>query len=399
MSGTINSWAKSSSRGFTLIEVSALLVVCSLLLVAGISLIKTWMDKNTLAINQQRLVSIRQAIANYEALNGELPCPARYTDAQSSAQFGREWVKANPRKIPNNCRQNSGTFSGAPVSPTLVIGAVPVRDLGLPDSYIADTYGYRFTYATTQAGATAPMDPSLTNTIKVTNYNAPPIPTTTSMVTYVVVDHGPTGKGTYTIDGKASTGCPATASTFDSYNCNKYASGYFETAPFNNYPLAGASWFDDSVIASTPPAGSQSCIVTSASSAPGNSGGTSYFGYDSGFGSGFGICWIVGCFSWGGYSDELYFGELQNPGWNTSSPPADARCTPNYPNVVTGGCTQTSGGSPYGGDISGGSGIQPIMLSSSHPIFSAGTQGWECNGSSASGIQTTAYALCCSKGN
>ena len=378
-----------------------MLLVCSLLLIAGIGLIKTWIDQNALTVNQQRLTAIRQAIASYEALNGELPCPARYTDLPGSAQFGREWIKINPRKKPSNCRQNAGTFSGAPVSPTLVIGAVPVRDLGLPDSYIANTYGYRFTYATTEAGATAPMDPSLTSTIKITNNNTPPTPPSTSMVTFVVVDHGPTGKGAYTIDGVATTGCPATASTLDSYNCNKYASGHFETAPFNNNTLAGANWFDDSIVVSTPPAGSQSCtVVTSAPSAQGNSGGTVYFGYDAGFGIGFGVCAIVVCISFGPYSDTLFFGELQNAGWNTSSPVADANCTPNYPNVMAGGCTQTSGGSPYGGDISGASGIQPIMLSSSHPISSgAGTQGWECNGSSASGMQTTAYALCCSKGN
>jgi type II secretory pathway pseudopilin PulG len=406
MNGLRSCRTKSSSSGFTLIEIAGLLLICSLLLVAGLSLVKTWMNQSTLAINQSRIAAIQQALASYSALNGRLPCPANYTDAQGSATFGRgSYIPLHP---PYVCNTGAGTFAGI-ANPGVVIGAVPVRDLGLPDSFIADTYGYRFTYATTLAGAAGPVN-SAASTINIKNTAL----ATASTSTYVVVDHGSMGKGAYTIDGKAATACPGIGN--DQYNCNKYASNYFIIAPFSNNLLLPGAWFDDTVVVS--PLSQATCTVVGPVASPTNGSswlGLGYWGHDSGTSDpvGIGFCpIIVGCVATGPYKDILNFG-LEPHGFNTTAPIADAYCKDATYTVVTGGCTQVTTNfldgvpwlypTPYvfGADMDNiDSGPEPVMPPLSHPAMpdGAGRQGWECNGSSAFGIQTQAYAVCCSQG-
>ena len=82
--------AKSSSSGFTLIETGIVTVISSLLLVAGMDLIKVWTSQSTLVANQQRLNTIQQALANFETQYNRLPYPASFTAASGPACYGRE---------------------------------------------------------------------------------------------------------------------------------------------------------------------------------------------------------------------------------------------------------------------------------------------------------------------
>ena len=166
MNNKKNRGAKSSSSGFTIIEIAIIVVIASVLLVAGMGLLKTSMDQVTLTENQQRLSAIQQALVSYMSQNNRLPCPAPLKAALGTSAFGRE-------NTVNPCTAGAGgttapgrngstdPYGGTKLTGTVVFGAVPVRDLGLPDSYIADTYGYRFTYAVTlsETSITSPINP------------------------------------------------------------------------------------------------------------------------------------------------------------------------------------------------------------------------------------------------
>jgi len=469
MKNVKNRRAKSSSGGFTLIETALATVISSLLLVTVIGLIGTWQDQNVLATNQQRLAAIQQAIITYAAQNDRLPCPSSFLS--TDAHYRRESTScpaspALPAPVAGvySAKGRSGStdaYGGTPAQGYIIFGAVPVRDLGLPDSYIADAYGYDFTYAVTQSEVTAPLNP-FAGTINVTDRiglkSVPDLPFSTDnapfpengAAEYVVVDHGKDGMGAHVEDTITTTPVfPCFAAHLDQLNCS-YLPGagpataaatpfLFRAAPFSNNPLSPGTWFDDTIIYPKVPNNNVCTIVPSSSNlvppyppppAPpspafpsagvsGASTGYNMGGYDNGTSvppdTGSGILGYITATSH--YKDSLEFG-IDPGGYSTAtaSPTADAWCGAGY-NVLAGGCTQTSGTPTgitlvtppaprnpyyvglidnYGADLAGASAEQVVGPPSSHPVITpAGIQGWECNGSSASGMQTQAYALCC----
>jgi len=447
---------KSSSSGYTLIETAIVITIASSLLIATIGLIKTWMDQSTLTANQQRLNAIQQALANYETQYNRLPCPSSYIAPTGSKIFGRE-VSANCAG-PNN-PNGKDTFSVKGRSgANVIIGAVPVRDLGLPDSDRTNTYGYTYTYAITESEAAANGLNGSAGAIDVVD-NTTPTPLsvlpTVGTALYVVVDHGKDGKGAFTANSKTATpgtlpaiACPTTnASGADVLNCSfetaaPAAPFQFRSAPFSKQP--GKNWFDDMIVYSTgfSTPGAQVCkTVYSNQSSGGVMAGTSAGYYQHGSDSGTG--YYLGCviftfifnnsFTMGDTFDNAFGTSIIDPGYNYISPTADAYCPDANYNLVAGGCTQTfnspaafdannhtsnaygfdvnyGGSSTWGGSLTA-SYYQIVLPPLSHPaLLNSGIQGWECNGSSAGnpgnifggtnqGMQTQAYATCCPGGD
>jgi len=422
----------NSSSGFSLVEIAVVITAAAALLAAAVGLIKTWTDEAALATNQQHFTAIQQAIINYEAQNNRLPCASSYTAQPGTATFGRESTSCTGALAPGTYKENGRQGDtdaydvGPPTTGIIIIGALPVRDLGLPDSYRTDAYGYMYTYAVTKSEALTNGLNGFAGAINVVETPAQPLASdnTVGTATYVVVDHGKDGKGAFT---GAATGpaikCPAIGSTQDSYNCSfesgAVANFAFYNAPFNNQIGAGTSWFDDTVehSGSLVPNVKSCTTVWANSTTAGNSSGHNEGGIDEG--TGYGATTFWGVFY---YTDYLVFSDTPIGGANVStSPTADALCptTQKY-TVVTGGCTQTYGtptpaSGPFtnifGADLNSGftaagkyksskpsSNEQIVLPPASHPIL-GGSQGWECNGSSSNNIYTQAYAVCCTDGS
>ena len=364
---------KSSSRGFTVVEIATVMLLSSLILAGSLGLIRSWMSKTGTVASQQRLATIQQSLTNFQAQYNRIPCPAPFV-ALGSAGFGRE-------------------------SCALTIGALPVRDLGLSDSYSANTSRFMYIYAATPSEAvkldglkgTINIVDGSGNSVLPTYVNAAGA-TITVGATYVVVDPGADGKGAHLLSsGLIATPCAGPG--LDVPNCN--GAGTFVSAQFSTQP---ASWYDDSIIYDTgPPKGTipQACTtVISAASSAGSSGGWNEDGPDAGFGFdlvpfGFGpfVFWYF----------DIFTLTATQPGYNKTSHTADAYCKYTNQYVQSGGCTNLKGGVPYGLDVAQGSDEQTVLPPLSHPALpdATGKQGWECNGPSASGISTRAYAICC----
>ena len=439
--------AKSSYGGFTLMETSIVIVVAALLLSSTVPLIKTWMDKATQVANQQRLTAIQQALATYEKKFNKLPCPAPYTAGLGSPSYGRgaadpcTAAPAGGALKPGRTGVIGPLSTSASTTGQILIGALPTRDLGLPDADIANTYGYRYTYAVTQSQTTTittpapkfPPNPPFLNpyggAIEVndqTGNDVTPVAADGSKGTalYVVVDHGADGKGAYTIDGAPPTTACAAGSGLDYDNCNNYGSLFFRNAPFSKNKVAG-NWFDDTVIFDT---GVNIKVCTTAfanSTTGGASGGYQWSGFDAGIplgGAGLNLYLIF--IEFFAFWFDNVFVISPTVAVSPASPTADAYCSDASFHVVTGGCSDTSGGprdstgapipfnangtpvttpvkgplfNVFGGDIAS-SEFQKVLPPLGHPVQNAaGFQGWECNGSSASGMQTQVYAVCCNK--
>lgn len=460
MNGKRSPLAKSSSSGFTLIELAIAVVIGSFMIVAGIALYRTWWAQSQLTANQARMSAIQQALANYMSQHNRLPCPSSYIAAPGVAIFGREISYPATTGCTAAPADGVNTFSATGRSGNKIrIGAVPVRDLGLPDSDRTDVYGYLFTYAVTEALTPAPcptcspvvppLDTSLAS-IEVVDQKgndvlpaAIPPQTGAGTAMYVLVDHGKDGKGAY-YNGVATTAkaCGSTAG-LDNDNCNHYASGFFRTASFSQVK-GPTTWFDDTVVYGTGLANTNTAsacttrysdTATPGSPAYGTSWGHYYNGSDNGFFVGGGFIFFYAFIFY-----DVFNIYSQPVNYTGQGPIVDAYCPDASYNVVAGGCTQTRGiptkaanGSvtdPYGLDINisaSGSAAAPVpilpggvnaMISIplvnvnysqialppySHPaIPNAGLQGWECNGSSSGNqfnpgvsMHTQAYAVCC----
>jgi type II secretory pathway pseudopilin PulG len=436
---------KFSSSGFTLVEIAIVMVISSLFIIAGISLMRSWMAQATIASSQQRMSAIQQSLANFLTQHGRLPCPSTFSPG--GPNYGHEVITP--------CTAAAGTFAAAGRSgtiipspdgtavstPALVIGALPVRDLGLPDSFLANTNGYMYTYAVPIYETSVPKY-SPTGAIEVENGGlvdvtpSPPGGATTGTATYVVVDHGQDGKGAaLSTTGLIAKAC-VSAPGLDTANCSH--TGVFVSAPYSKAP--GLNWFDDMIVYGANNNVNNSTVALASASActikysptdkvgameAGASPGHYQQGLDQGTFVSVGLVLIPGWFTFG---NTFNVNIPPATVFNSLSPTADAYCTDSTYNAVSGGCTQTLGlPSPggggvtnaYGGGVYLGAAVPPPPLYGvnpyipgylfqvvpppmSHPAAlsnAAGGPGWECNGSSASGMHVQAYVVCCPNGS
>lgn len=188
---------KPARAGFTLIELGLVLVILSLM-ISGILTIATQNIRQAKREElQTKMDAIETALMNYRKAWNRLPCPADTTLADSAANFGL--VAANP----GSC---VGGSPAAISSGNAVGGMLPVRSIGLPDSYAYDPWGGRFLYAVDSriTGTNAFTTYNVTNTTigAMTVYDGAdtPVARTTKAIA-VLVSFGPNGHGAYQYGG------------------------------------------------------------------------------------------------------------------------------------------------------------------------------------------------------
>ncbi|MEI7668912.1 MAG: type II secretion system protein, partial [Pseudomonadota bacterium] len=259
-------------RGFTLIELTVVLLIISFVVSGGMVTFTAYVKKSQSDITIARMDEIEKALINYGTSFGRLPCPASLTLTKSSlntALYGA--FAAGTYGIYGVEAENSGSCTGGTniasnfaSASGVVEGAVPVRALGLPDAYIYDGWGHRFRYAVdpdftsgTQSpprGTILPMptggycNPSVkTITIKDSQGAAK----TTSAI-YALISHGQNGHGGYNASGAITNAGSANTDEQKNCHCNSSAAStandaiYVQKALTNDTSNAANS-FDDIV--------------------------------------------------------------------------------------------------------------------------------------------------------
>lgn len=136
--------------GYTLVELSIVLMILALLTTGAAALLqkKNDADKNRLTL--QRMEYVEGAIKNFYEINRFLPCPAGGQFADNSANFGISGAGTglagnattsagyNPAANPPDCAEIDPGMGSA--------GVVPTRTLQIPDEYMYDGWNRRFTY-------------------------------------------------------------------------------------------------------------------------------------------------------------------------------------------------------------------------------------------------------------
>jgi prepilin-type N-terminal cleavage/methylation domain-containing protein len=222
--------APSPRCGYTLVEISVVLVIISLLTAGGLTLGAGMVNQAAHIDTKKILDQIDQSLRDYYTVNGRLPCPASRTLAITDADFGRE--------VGGGVCTGTGAITGTSYSNDVRIGMIPVRALGLSDRAASDKYGNRILYAVTRQLTDAGSFGASDGAVQVLPATGAAILTDAA---YFVWSAGKDHKGAplYTTAATPTT-CSGTA--LDAENCDN--DNIFRDAPFNNGEVV-ANFFDD----------------------------------------------------------------------------------------------------------------------------------------------------------
>lgn len=263
---------KSSQAGFTFIEIAVVLLIGAILLASGAAMLNIYIQHERVRITQNRLQEIDDALVQYLNANGVLPCVAGVSDSPDSSDFGVQVTVAasqGPVAVPGaacKAHANLGAWTKNGLTPpgggsnNIIVGAVPVFTLGLPDQDIADAWGNRFAYLVTEDLTRTGKYSQTEGVIEVKDSSGTDIapvlggaPTTSPLNTaaqYAIISFGADGAGSYTLTGvKNGKACPG--GELETLNCKIFKGGPFKNLVMtmqNSNQAGTANMFDDYVI-------------------------------------------------------------------------------------------------------------------------------------------------------
>ena len=122
--------------GFSLIELSIVVLVASVMAASSLNFISKKGVTTKMNATEEKLITIKKAIKVYVDSKGYLPRPAPFNVTPKAATFGQG-------------SNNTGDYSGSHTATNesnVVAGSVPVIDLGLPPNFAFDEWGRRISY-------------------------------------------------------------------------------------------------------------------------------------------------------------------------------------------------------------------------------------------------------------
>ncbi len=234
-------------RGFTLVELSLVIVIIAAVTAMSVSSGETIIQSARQAQTQSKMATIKQALYTFRKNSNRMPCPASLVLTQSSSNFGMEGPNSASCL---NAGGGAATATNNSAGNIVSEGSVPVRTIGLPDDFAYDGWGNRIRYAVTVAyTSTNAFTTYFANNTSVaavkildgtgaSNYR-------TQNALYALVSHGINGAGAYGKSG-SMVDYKNTSDSDEQQNCHCNNSGattydgkYVQKSP--------TSTFDDAV--------------------------------------------------------------------------------------------------------------------------------------------------------
>ncbi len=242
-------------RGFTLIELAAVLTIGGVLMVAFGSMTLSYLRYSKETETRDKLERIQTALNQYLDINGKYPCPAVLTADEQDSDYSVE-SKDDCSSDTSGTYRVSG-FSGVdpdddeasddvagrianPGGSTRVrIGALPISALRLPATDIADGWQNKFFYAVTIGLTDRTTFNQAGGAIAIVDSEGNHVQKPAGKAHYVIVSFGENGNGAYTFHGRLRKSC--SSSSLEERNCSHASS------TFSNTTLRSDS-FDDIVV-------------------------------------------------------------------------------------------------------------------------------------------------------
>ncbi len=251
-------------KGFSLIEVSILLIIVGLLVPPWIllsNLERKALERNRTVANFHDL---KNAIQLFVEREGRYPIPADIRDVEGSLTFGEEVALTPPSNCGGSAVSGAAAIAGRGWCKTpdgVLIGGVPFDDLGIDAETALDYWNNKILYAVTESQTVAASTSDTAGGITVWSYDYDDSvvpPTRQPPVLYnsnfdmVLISFGKTGLGAYTNQGVLAGSCDTTApASLDSENCDYDSTFFLYEHADPNTPTAaealvdGASFYDD----------------------------------------------------------------------------------------------------------------------------------------------------------
>ena len=225
------------SHGFTLVELCIVIVIVGVILSGIAVFLKQYQLEKRYAVLVKKTDRITSALGLYiqdESFNdpdtgafvldpngAQYPCPADPSLGPGDAGYGVE--ARNTAVTPTRCDDTVLDTSGTGAA-TVYHGAIPFVTLGIPSTSAIDPRGYKFSYAVSRSvsngdalmGGAKPL-----GSITVRRYDSPTTFTPIPDVAFVLVYHGATSLGAWSVAGSEQSCNGAIVGTSERQNCNE----------------------------------------------------------------------------------------------------------------------------------------------------------------------------------
>lgn len=241
-----------NNSGFTLIELSVVILVLGTIIALVATGYQSYQVKHLQEQSQSRVDEAAAKLYEYRKIHGFYPCPASLTAARNTADYGAPVA---------NCTGGAPGTCGADGICTQVstradmaagnveIGALPFRELNMPESDAYDAYGSKLTYAITRSMTNAATIKENAGGISVVAKNPAgndvDVFTPPGSGAFLILSAGKNKLGAYGIGG--AVGSPCVGGQGDMDNCDYIAGvapAVFRANNFSESSIA-ADHFDD----------------------------------------------------------------------------------------------------------------------------------------------------------
>ncbi len=198
--------------GFTLIELSVVLVIVSVIIGGSFSLLISASRSAQYNSTVNTMDAIEDALQKYVAANGRIPCPSDLTIAKGGTNYGWEAGYQSGGIGTGECVTGMTPAANFTSASGVEEGGVPTRALSLPDSYMYDGWGHKFRYAVdpnqtiiAASRSNWPLPRGCTpagGTAKPITVNDASGSARTTAAIYAIISHGANGHGAYTSSGQ-----------------------------------------------------------------------------------------------------------------------------------------------------------------------------------------------------
>ncbi len=240
MAGSMNV-KKNSISGYTLIEGAIVILLVGIFIGTFFAVYTLHIENKKMIQTETSLSQLTAAIGNFRAQYGRYPCPASLTAPINNPQYGREAATgcadeaevaigacdmADPAVgycVERSARQIDTDGVGGPDTfPRVRRGAIPFKNLNIPEEYTYDGHGNRIVYAVTERLAVTATFQLDHGGIDIVDDATPPgsVLFAPDVAHFLVLSPGENGAGAYSNSGVQVQPCPNPATSAEGDNCD-----------------------------------------------------------------------------------------------------------------------------------------------------------------------------------